>query len=515
MGPLDELGPTIICCGLIEELPLYRKLHKKMSESQNTTTDLGVPQMIAWGSLFPRTAVAKFLAETSLILLVCACVLAPNVTLRPTWPFVRTETLMLVFFVVVYGWLLLAGLAKPFRPNAFYGIGLLFSVCTTVSVVYGTAILNHELLYRDLFEIPKAYYPVAFFAFAYEAEISEKGLARLLNYYAVAAALVCLYGWAQFLRLGIANRFNPYYTDFGHNYLALVKYNRILSTMANPNCLGQLMSWTLCIYLLAFLFDVGSRARNVGISLMCVITVALTGSRYGLLASALGLFLIMWLSFSARSGVGKLIVLMLVVTLSYPVFIAVSKNSYWAAKRFEALKNPLQVDSVRGRLDVLWLDAGGYFLSSPWVGHGPVKKIFDGIYTDSEYLDILKWYGIAGLIVYLGYYFWPLHEIYKTLKRLPLADHQFEEQLKANLVILRAGFVIFILALFMNIGESTYWSFYLVGFLWTWCGLAVRASHFVAEVEAQHGVRSVTAPYRLLPRPACKPFSWDRAGGAA
>src|SRR5208282_1783881 len=118
------------------------------------TADVGVSQMIEWGSVPPRTRVAKLLAEPALILLLCVSILAPNVTLNSALPFVRTETLMLVGYLTLYGWLLLAGLARPFRLNAFLGIGLLFSLSVTISLIFGSAILNHELLFRDFYEIP-------------------------------------------------------------------------------------------------------------------------------------------------------------------------------------------------------------------------------------------------------------------------------------------------------------------------------------------------------------------------
>ena len=350
---------------------------------------------------------------------------------------------------------------------------------------YGTSILNHELTYRDFYEIPKCWLPVLFFALAYEAELSENGLSKLLDYFAAAIALVCFYGWAQFLKLGIAARLNPYYTDFGHNYGALIKYNRIFATMANPNSLGQLVSWTLCIYVLAFLFDVGIRARNLLISSMCVVTVALTGSRYGLLASTFGLFLVLLLALAARRGATKIMALLVVMAILSPVFLNVAKSSYWAAVRFEQLRNPLQVDSLRGRLDVLWIEAGEYFLRSPWVGHGPAKIIFDNVFTDSEFLDILKFYGLVGFAVFLAYYLWPLLEASLALKRLPQLTVELEGRLKANLLTIRIGIVLFCMALFMNIGEFTFYNNFLVAFLWIWGGLAVRSGHFVTEMAAQ------------------------------
>lgn len=479
----------------------------------SSSSQEAVSQMIEWGTVTPRTQVAKFLSESGLILLLCASILAPNIVLNPTWPYLRTETLMLVGYVALYGWLLLAGLAKPFRLNAFYGIGLLFCVSVTISIIFGTAILNHELSFRDLYEIPKCWIPVLFFAFAYEAELSEKGLTRLLSYFGGAVVLVCLYGWAQFLRLGIADRLNPYYTDFGHNYGALVKYNRILATMANPNALGQLMSWSLCVYVLAFLFDVGNRIRNLLIALMCAITVALTGSRYGLLASALGLLIIMGFSVSAKRRGVKLVGLILVIAIAAPLFMNAAKSSYFAARRFEQLKNPLQIGSLRGRLDVLWIDAGEYFLDSPWVGHGPAKKIFGEVFTDSEFLDILKFYGAMGFLVYLGYYVWPLMQITAALNKAPLIEHQLEGRLKANVLTLRAGFVLFCLALFMNIGEFTFFNAYLVAFLWIWGGLAVRAGHFLAEVAAQLNEENLEADSQFAPERALSPTSFPLVSG--
>ena len=469
--------------------------------------------MIECGSLPPRSGIAKFMAESGLILILCVSVLAPGLMLSPTWPQVRTETVMLVVYGGLYAWLLLAGLAKPLRFHPFYFIGVLFSLCVTMSLIYGGFILNHELTYRDFFEIPKCWLPVLFFTFGYEAEVSEGAINRLLDYLAVAVVLICLYGWAQYFNLGIAARLNPYFTDFGHNYIGLIRYKRIFSTLGNPNALGQLMSWSLGVYVLAFLSGVGSRVRNVLVSMMCVITVALTSSRYGLLASALALLLVMALSMSSRRRGAKLIGLLVVLAILGPVFARTARSSYWAASRFEQLQNPLQVDSLRGRLDVLWIEAGDYFFSSPWVGHGPAKKLFDMVFTDSEYLDILKYYGVVGFLVYLAYYLWPLWEMLGALKRLRTMNHKLDECLAANLLVLRAGFVIFCLALFMNIGEFTFYNSILLAFLWLWGGLAVRAAHFVTEVDAQDSISSVVFEPRLVLAQAWRRSSLRLAGG--
>lgn len=444
--------------------------------------------MLELGSIAPRTKTAKFLGEAGLILMLCVAIVAPGLNFSAALPQIRTETMLLLAYAIVFATLLLTGLAKPVRFHSFYIVGILFTLTIAISLTYGTLVLNHELSYRDFFEIPKCWLPVFFFTIAYEAELSEKGLHRLLNVFAGAAVLVCFFGWAQFLNLGIAARLTPYYADMGHNYGVLIRYKRIFSTVGNPNSLGQLISWILSIYVLAFLFGVGNRLRNLSIALMCVITVALTSSRYGLLASGAGLLLAVGLAMSARRRGMKLLALFVLIAVLVPAFSRAQHSFYLIGSRFEELKNPLQAQSLRGRLDYLWIEAGDFVLSSLWVGHGPAKKIFEDVYTDSEYLNVLKFYGLLGFPIYMGYYLWPLTEIAKALKRLRSLSPQLEERMQANLLVIRASFTIFCLALLMNIGEFTFYNLQLLAFLWLWAGLGVRAAHFVSEIKAQESV---------------------------
>ena len=157
------------------------------------------------------------------------------------------------------------------------------------------------------------------------------------------------------------------------------------------------------------------------------------------------------------------------------------KGSYIATKRFDELQNPLQVASLRDRLDLLWVDAIDYFLSSPIVGHGPAKAIFREVFTDSEYLDILKWYGVVGFVIYLGYYCWPMLRLRKGLNDSDRLGPRLEHHLQANLLVTRFGFVALWMALFMNIGMFTCFNWYIMGYLWVLTGISVRAAEVVSE----------------------------------
>jgi len=398
---------------------------------------------------------------------------------------VRAELIALAAFMLIYSWMLLAGLVRPLRFNGMFVAAFLFCTSVVVSIVYGTDVLHHELLFRDYFEIPKVWLPAFYFTLTYEMDLSEDALRRFLNFLVVPTALICLYAWAQHQDLDIAYRLNPYYTGGDHVDRALLLYNRVYSTFGNPNLLGQFLSWTLIVYTTAFLFQVGNRVRNVSVALVCMTTMVLTSSRYALLATGLGLILILFLAASARRAAVKFVALFLLLGAFSYTFITVQRSSRATQRRFEELRHPSEVNSLRMRLDGLWLEAGDFITSSPLVGHGPAKQIFTGVFTDSEYLDILKQFGIVGFIPYICYYLWGLYYMVKALRAGKRLNPFFEEQYAANFMMVRAGIVIVLMALFMNIGMFTYLNWPLMGFLWMMIGLCVRSANTVSTLAAR------------------------------
>lgn len=438
--------------------------------------------MIQTGTRDPRTWLSQRLGELAVILLICVSILAPNIEISTSQPRVRVELIILILAAAVYGWLLLAGKVKLLRLNSFYLIGALFCFSVIASLAYGVVILHHGMTVRDFTEIPKAWLPILFFSVGYEAELSESGLHRLMNFLAAATILVCLFGWAQFLDLRIVSWLQPYYGDGGHNDAALKIYRRIYATLGNPNVLSQFLSWSLVAYAMAFLYGIGNRLRNVAVSVFCLITIALSGSRYGILAAVVGLLFVLGFAIRSRRGFAKIAGMFFLLAIFCIVFLVTERSSYFATKRFQELSNPLQVSSLRGRLDVLWVDALGFFASSPLVGHGPAKEIFTETYTDSEYLDILKEYGAIGFAIYLAYYAWPLLQIGRAIGLSHQLHPSVTEALPNTLFAIRFGAIALGMALFMNVGMFTCFNWYLMCFLWVWTGLAVRGGEFLKEV---------------------------------
>jgi hypothetical protein len=413
-------------------------------------------------------------------MLLVLSVTVPVISLTEALPYVKIEQLALPFILAVYPWLLLTGHARPVRFNAMMVVAAAFSVAILLSMWYGSAILGHTILWRDFYELPLAWLPVIFFTLAYEIDWTESALRRLVSAFALAVLLICCYGWAQFAGLNFTYLVNPHYSAGPHIDRGLQFAHRIYSTMGNPNVLGQLMTWAVALFFMAAVFHVGSFARNAFLVFSCLITAALTGSRFALLAVALVFLLILFLpvsSFRRRSL--QIGVFFLLLPLSIWTLQAIATIDRPAAARYGALRHPLEVDSFRARVDDLWRDAADNFVQSPILGHGPAKEIFGSTVTDSEYWDILKEFGIVGFVCYLGFYLSPLFLIWKGLRASRFATSTAEDHLRATFLVVRLGFVMVLTALVMNVAMTTFHNHLLQAFLWMWLGIAASCSRTI------------------------------------
>jgi len=441
---------------------------------------------IPWAS----QPLAHRMAELGVAALICLSVLAPGLHISSDLPFVRPEQLLLPVIVVMYGWLLLAGYARTIRLSGMFIVALVYCICVLMSSWYGASVLGHSTVARDFYEIPKALLPLAFFVVAYESDLSERSLRLVLKTFSFAILLVCFYAWAQSANLGIASKLNEYYSSGEHVDIILRGIGRVYSTMSNPNVLGQLMTWSIAAFTIAFLLRVGSRAFNALVILSCLATLAMTESRYGLLTAAVGLALILLLpSVSLGRRRVQMVLLALLLPLCVWTFMAVTRTNQHAVARLYSLKQPFRTDSLRDRLDISWPQAMSEFEGSPIFGNGSAKDYFKGTITDSEYLDILKQFGIVGFLAYLGYFLYPLVVSWKGLRAVFRVNPLLEDVLPANVLAVRLSITMIVTALVMNVGESTFLNFLLQGFLWTWMGLGARSARTIAEFSRWYGLR--------------------------
>ena len=438
-------------------------------------------QLLDYSRIASRDWPARFGAQFCVISLICISIAAPPVTIIPGTLWLRPEELLLPVVGVIYLWFLLAGYARPIRVNGMFLVGLLFCATTLLSAWYGAEALHHTVILRDFYDLPRALFPVAFFTLGYEAELSEKALRRLLSFFGVTVLLVCLYAWAQWMNLGFTQVLNTYYSALNHDS-ALYYARRVYATLGNPNHLAQLMSWCVVAFVLAVLFRVGNQVRNIALALASLVTLVMTGSRYGLVLGALGLALIFALALASRRIRGwRLASLPAALVVFGLTFAIVSSSNQGTLERFRTLENPMQIDSFRGRLDRLWVQPLADFLQSPILGHGPAKSIYTDVITDSEDLDVLKKFGLQGFFIYLAYFLLPLALAWKGLKAARRGAPFLEERSPATFLTLRLSFIMCLQALAMNIFMSTFQNLSLQAFLWLWLGLGACAARTIRD----------------------------------
>lgn len=409
-------------------------------------------------------------------------ILAPVVRISDVF-WLKPDELLLPAIALVYFWLMLAGLARPIRPNAMFLVALAFCMCIAMSLFYGTQVIGHPLLARDFVEFPKTIFPVLFFTLAYEADLSEKSLRALIASLLAAVLLISAYAYAQWFDLGFAAYLQPYYSGGAHDEGSLEHYRRVYSTLSNPNTLGILMTWVAAAFAMAALFRVGRRFWMLLGLAASLITLAMTGSRYGLIDTLFAFLLIFLLPAATPANkIRRRGILLIAIPVILAVIFVVSATNRATLERFQMLASPLQENSLRARLDSLWLDAADQFWKSPVFGHGPARVIFTEVVTDCEYLQILKQFGIIGLVPYLCYYLVPLALIWKGAKKVAAAGPQLEEHWRATYWGLCLGLVVTLTCLVMNIGMGTYYDTSLVAFTWMAMGIGASCAKRISRL---------------------------------
>jgi hypothetical protein len=437
-----------------------------------------------------RNRIREWLSQTSIVLMVCLAVTAPAIVFSSAIPFFKVEQLLVPVVIAIYLFMAMVGVARPIRFNAMFAIGFVFLLCNIISIVYGAEVLGHPVIFRDFYDLPKVWMPVAFFTIAYEADLTERSIRCILAWFSSAVLLVCFYAWSQFAGLSFAYRLNPYYSPGGHIDATLEYAKRVYATVGNANVLGELMTWCIILFLFAFVLRVGTPLRNIFVVLSCLVTLVMTGSRYGLINVAFSFLLILVLTASlGRKRLAQVALLALLLPAFGLTYVLVAQSNARTLERYETLKDPLRVDSLRERLDDLWLEAWGDFKRSPVVGHGPGKGFLSANdrFIDSEYLNVLREKGLVGFAVFLAYYFYPLYLLRKGQRAVHSSGGLLVERFPGSVMCIQAGFVMGILALIMNIGMATFYSVFLQSTLWLWLGLGAGcATRLGALLPAPH-----------------------------
>jgi O-antigen ligase len=225
------------------------------------------------------------------------------------------------------------------------------------------------------------------------------------------------------------------------------------------------------------------------LAVACLITLAMTGSRYGLMTGSFVVLLAFALpSTSRKQRAIQLKFLLLFVPLMALLFYMIATSNQHTLERFQTLRRPLQADSLRERVDGLWLDAFAEIKETPFFGRGPAKSFYKGVITDSEYLDVLKQFGIIGFFPYFAYFIIPLVVLWTGLRAAWRAGPSLEERIPLTFATLRLCLVMVVTAIVMNIGSTIFYDVPLQGFFFLWMGIGTRCATSIREATKTGGL---------------------------
>jgi len=430
----------------------------------------------SFGGIYAQLIVFTFLA---------AILLSPPLLLSSDLPYFRLEQLLLP--VVGYLYLLRIMFRRVPRPRFYYLYiwGVLFSICVFASLLYGEAFLHNEVVGSDYYEILKIWLAVGLFTIGYEARLGEAALRHFITVLGWCSFAVCLFAVGQSVGSRRVETLTLYYATAEHNIRGLIAHGAVYSTFGNPNVLGQFLSAAQVCFTLAFLARVGRRLWTGPLALFVVLCMILTGSRYALLVLVLGLLLLMLGAVTDTRHLLKTASAIILIGIFVWTLLGTSTGPSIHSQRYQELRNPLEVRSLRSRLDIIWGEGWDEFRSSPILGLGPAKHILTGTTTiDSEYLDILRRYGVLGFTAYISIFVWIFLKLKRGLKFTRGLKPSPDSPLGASSVMVQAGFILLCMALLENVGMSTFTNFQIGAFFLLFMGVAVRSAKFVGEVSA-------------------------------
>lgn len=343
--------------------------------------------------------------------LLFASILLPPVTALPGLPDIRVEEL---FFFLLFPLLLLRKSKKdydPFLKYFFYAL-LAFGAAVFVSIYYGKFVLGVPLSLSDHFELLKVFKLFVVVLVISRLNLSQKNIYILLYVIVFSFLLSAVIGLMQFYGiLGFDQITAPFYAA----ERIYDVHNRMMGTFYNPNTYGTALTIG-AIVSLGLLFYEKKASRRIFLFLTVILlafSIALTQSRTAVVVVLFAFTLITLLNFIRKQfSVKNLLIILIVTTIVLLGITGLLADQILV--RFMALGDISEDMSWKMRLLAWYLNLT-LFSESILLGWGPAKMIHTTI-VDSEYILILRRYGLIGFSFYILLYFIPLLRSYMIQK---------------------------------------------------------------------------------------------------
>lgn len=344
-------------------------------------------------------------------------VFAPLIEISDSIPAIRPEQFL---FFSVFPILFVLQKRDPYpQLNLFIKFFIAFQLLQIFSLFYGKVFMGSSVGFKDLVEIFRVleYGLVAFIIGHFAITKNElRSLLFLMILFFAGSAIIGLFQYYGIL--GLDRITAPLYFEGRLHDV----HERVMGTFVNPNTYGTFASLGAIITLGTLFYEKskGIKLLLFAVFLILIWTVALTQSR-----TAFVVFLTAVLSLVLIYGYSMQLKWYTIVAIFGGVIVILGGIGFLLSdqiiSRFETLLNFMEDLSWQMRLFAWYINLH-LFIESPLFGWGPGFHQFSPT-VDSDYILILRRYGLVGFFVYLGFYFIPLKHAFNYIKGTNIRAH--------------------------------------------------------------------------------------------
>ena len=387
--------------------------------------------------------------ENFILLLVPLTILLPPIRWSSTLPMIRFEEI--IFYALFSIAILSLSIKHKIIINNKLIYVLLFIIFSMIiSTVHAILYLNYLFSYRDVFEFAKIAKFILILLIVSNIEFEDKSYRNFINIFIISMTISAIVGILQHLNIfNINNTISPLYTTSQFGNID----KRSVGTAANPNDFGFILNCGI-IFTLNYVFVYKkSIFLNILLIIVMIIAVILTVSRVAFFGMIMAIIYLIYI-YKKQLKIPKLYLILSFIIMGVASLIIIKFATKYFITRMSSginIKNDL---SFLSRL-LNWKNNLAIWKDSPIFGWGPAKG-FQSLIVDSEYILILRRYGIVGIISHLAFYIVPfLH-----FNRLKLSNFSNEGKIfiiSAKTIILVALINNFTNYTFINIQIMDLW----------------------------------------------------------
>ena len=373
--------------------------------------------------------------ELIIIILLALIILLPRIKTGSFLPDVRLDFfyITIIFFIYFMQNSIKEG-KLVYQRSPLYIWFYIYMITVYLSITFAVIFKGQIFSLRDLMEFVKIfqYFIVFYIAF----NLSNVNINKVIIASVLMLWMSAIFGFFQrYNVLGVNLWLTPLYTSDHHLRDVTA---RIIGTTADPNEFGLLLIIAIMLTFSLAILSSGVKEKVFYFISFIVFSTALlfTLSRTSMICVILGITYILIAKYPRIVGLKKTIInivpIMIVITISALILFSFAPDTL--LQRISYIGDRHYDMSWAVRLHI-WEENFNIFLRSPVFGWGPGKASMSQV-LDSEWLLLLRRYGIVGVTIFVAWF----STIHIYLNRIPLRKNGY---FSSMVVALNACLIVF------------------------------------------------------------------------